>query len=195
MNLALTTDTTLHSMVPSALLRDEDRATLAANREYLLGLTESIVSTFYDSAFGHAPTAAVFEEGERPAREETLRHWWHRTVGAPLDEQYFKWMSFVGIVHIRRGVSNPMMLSMLQVVGDFVVERATTDLGGEQAAKLGSTFGRLATTVGSLIAETFTRGYVGALEDLAGLDPKLTARMLSLEVKRLEEDGRAQIGG
>jgi hypothetical protein len=34
---------------------------------------------------------------------------------------------------------------------------------------------------------------VGALEDLAGLDPKLTARMLSLEVSRIETESRQQL--
>jgi Ni,Fe-hydrogenase III large subunit len=48
--------------------------------------------------------------------------------------------------------------------------------------------------VGAIISEAYTMGYVGALEDLAGLDPKLTARMLELEVKRIEQESRSQLG-
>ena len=56
------------------------------------------------------------------------------------------------------------------------------------AASLQQAFARLITTVGAIISEAYTMGFVGALEDLAGLDPKLTARMLDLEVQRIERE-------
>ena len=37
---------------------------------------DSVVQFFYDTIFAHARTAAVFHDGERPAREKTLQDWY-----------------------------------------------------------------------------------------------------------------------
>lgn len=193
-DLAELIDGIIASLVPAALPQADDHDTLARNRQWLLGLEDEITTLFYDSLYAHAATAAVFQDGERAAREQTLRGWWQRTVGAPVDHDYFRWMSLVGIVHIKRRVTNPMMLSMLQIVSERVVSRARADLGEAEALRLQQVFSRLSTTIGAIISEAYTMGYVGALEDLAGLDPKLTARMLDLEVQRIERESRAQLG-
>ena len=192
-DLTVMVDDILRTLVPAALPRAEDHEALARNRAWLLGLETEIVALFYDTLYAYPVTATVFAEGERPDREQTLRGWWQKTVGAPIDMEYFRWMAFVGIVHIKRGVANPMMLSMLQVVSEHVVIRAREALGDAEAVHLQRAFARIGATVGSIISEAYTMGYVGALEDLAGLDPKLTARMLAMEVKRIEAAGRAQL--
>lgn len=186
-------DGILAALVPAALPRPEDHETLASNRAWLLSMETEIVALFYDTLYAYPPTAGVFVDGEREGREQTLRAWWQRTVGAPLDMEYFRWMAFVGIVHIKRGVTNPMMLSMLQIVSDHVIVVARIALGEAEAVKLQQAFARIATVVGAIISEAYTIGYLGALEDLAGLDPKLTARMLGMEVTRIEAEGRAQL--
>ncbi|MDO8363197.1 MAG: protoglobin domain-containing protein [Actinomycetota bacterium] len=187
-------DGILSSLVPQALPRQDDHEVLERNRAWLLSLEDELVALFYDTLYAYPTTAEVFVPGERTTREQTLRGWWQRTVGAPIDMDYFRWMGLVGIVHIKRKVTNPMMLSMLQVVSDHVVLRARSALGDAEATQLQQAFARISTTVGAIISETYTMSYVGALEDLAGLDPKLTARMLELEVKRLEQACRAQLG-
>ena len=192
-DIAAMVDGIIASLVPQALPHPEDLETLERNRDWLLSLEDEVVVVFYDTLYAYPTTEAVFLPGERQAREATLRGWWRRTVGAPIDLGYYRWMSLVGIVHIRRKVTNPMMLSMLQVVGDHIVTRAGAALGSDEAWALQQAFARLSTAVGAIISEAYTMGYVGALQDLAGLDPKLTDRMLQLELKRLEEQGRAQL--
>ena len=186
-------DSILAQLVPAALPQGHDLQALVDHRDWLLAQEDALVALFYDTLYDYPATAAVFVDGERVAREQTLRNWWQRTVGTPIDIDYFRWMAFVGIVHIRRGVTNPMMLSMLQVVSGHVVTSARAALGDRAAVDLQEAFSRISTTVGAVIAEAYTRCYVGALEDLAGLDPKLTARMLSLEVSRIETESRQQL--
>lgn len=184
----------IDQLVPATLVTDDDRAVIAANRDFLLGLEDALVTTFYDTLYAHPATAAVFEEGERPAREQTLRDWWRRTVAAPLDEGYFAWMALVGVVHIRRGVQNPMMLSMFHLVSDVVHAEALAQLGPDAAEELRLAFSHLSSTVSSIISESYTKGYLAALQDLAGLDPKLTERMLHIELRELEANARAALG-
>jgi predicted regulator of Ras-like GTPase activity (Roadblock/LC7/MglB family) len=128
--------------------RDTILQALVDHRDWLLAQEDALVALFYDTLYDYPATAAVFVDGERAAREQTLRNWWQRTVGTPIDIDYFRWMAFVGIVHIRRGVTNPMMLSMLQVVSGHVVTSARAALGDRAAVDLQEAFSRISTTVG-----------------------------------------------
>ncbi len=102
-------------------------------------------------------------------------------------------MTFVGIVHIRRGVKNPMMVSITTLVRDLVRRRARAALDPAEVDRLDLAMSHLIGTIVALISESYTQGYIGALQNLAGLDPRLTARMLDIEVKDLESRGRAAL--
>jgi hypothetical protein len=184
----------LSQVVPQSAFPDADAAAIAEHHDYLLGIEDSLVEVFYDALYSHAVIEAVFEDGERPAREQTLRTWWRRSIDGPIDHQYMLWMTFVGVVHIRRRVKNPMMVSAMTVISDHVHQRARAELDADAVEKLQTAFSHLTTTIVSLISESFTQSYIGALRNLAGLDESLTARMLAIEVKDLEAKGRAALG-
>jgi hypothetical protein len=183
----------IQTCLPETRLTDHDAEVVARNKRFLLDLETGLVATFYDTLYAHGPTAAVFVEGERPAREDTLRVWWRRTVNGPLDDAYFAWMALVGVIHNRRGVQNPMMLSMLHLVTDAVHAAAMAELGPDEAEELRVALSHLASTVAAVISESYTSTYIGALQDLAGLNPKLTDRLLKIELKDLEAKGRLEI--
>jgi hypothetical protein len=86
------------------------------------------------------------------------------------------------------------MVSAMTLVTDHVHQRARAELDTEAVERLQTAFSHLATTIVSLISESFTQGYIGALRNLAGLDENLTARMLAIEVKDIEAKGRAALG-
>lgn len=184
----------LSEMVPASVVNAADAAAIARHTDLLLGLEDRLVTGFYDELYAHRPTAAVFDLDERPAREETLRLWWRRTVTGPLDDGYWSWMGLVGVVHIRRGVRNPMMLSMMAFVERLVArEVAAAGLPADEAEALGEAFNHLTATASAVIAESYTQSYVGALQALGGLNPKLLANMLAIEIRALEDGARASL--
>lgn len=183
----------LDHILPQSLITDADRAAIATHSEFLLSLEDRIVQVFYDTLYAHGPTAAVFVEGERPAREDTLRRWWQATVTGDLGERYLTWMALVGVIHIRRKVTNPMMMSMFQIVSNEAHAAALDTLEPVAAEQLRVALSNVTTTVSAVISESYTKGYLRALQDLAGLEPALVDRMLQIEVKALEAEGRAAI--
>lgn len=186
----------LEEMVPEAVVNAHDADVLARHTEFLLGIEDALVQEFYDALEAHQPTAAVFDIGERPAREQTLREWWRRTVTGPLDEQYWAWMGLVGIVHIRRGVRNPMMLSMMALVERLVHREAVAaGLPPTAVAALDEAFAHVGATAAAVISESYTQAYVSSLQALGGLNPRLLATMLSIEILAIEDAGRAELGG
>lgn len=185
----------LAEMVPESVVNALDAAAIADHTGFLLGIEDRLVAGFYDTLMAHHETAQVFAPDERPAREETLRHWWRRTVTGPLDAGYWSWMGLVGVVHIRRGVRNPMMLSMMAFVENAVHHEAVAaGLPAEEVEALRTAFSHLGHTASAVISESYTQSYVSALQALGGLNPKLLANMLSIEIQAIEDAGRASLG-
>ncbi|GLV49047.1 hypothetical protein TJA_21500 [Thermus sp. LT1-2-5] len=158
---------------PSARFRPlEDGKVLARYAPLMEGWTEDLVQGFYDTLFGHPATRKVFREGERPAREKTLRDWYLRTLRGPFNGQYFAWQALVGLVHVRRGVTNAMMAAMWNWLVEEVGRRARGHLSLEEARALEDAWRRLAFTVMALIAEEYLEAYLEALALAKGENPR-----------------------
>lgn len=176
----------VQQMPPETRFRPEDAAVIARHRNTLLSWTEEMVQAFYDTLFTHPPTRKVFREGERPEREETLRRWWERTVQGPLDEGYFAWMAKVGLVHVVRGVENPMMLAMASFVAAFV-EHKSHEGNLPEADPLTEAFYRLSMAVGAVITHGYDRYRALALYNVAGMEPALLERLTVEEAREMLE--------
>jgi hypothetical protein len=183
---------------PDCRFTDADAVVIRRHRELLLSLEPTLVAAFYDTLYAHPPTAAVFVEGERPDREQTLSQWWRKTVEGPLDDQYFAWMALVGLVHVARGVENPTMLAMAEHTAELV----GGSLGGAgldpaEAEELVEAFRRLTTTVGAIITFGYTYGYeeaVGAaLYDVAGMPERLVRRLREQQIVAAVARGREEM--
>jgi len=171
---------------PQARFRPvEDGKILARHRTFLEGLTEGLVQGFYDTLFAHPPTRAVFREGERPLREKTLRDWYLRTLAGPFNGQYFAWQALVGLVHLRRGVTNAMMTSMWNWITEEVARKAQEALPPEEAWALEGAFRRLAFTVAALISEEYLDAYLEALAESMGQEPASFRALAQREAERL----------
>ncbi|MDO5053067.1 MAG: protoglobin domain-containing protein [Pseudoclavibacter sp.] len=181
-------------MPPNAAFRDVDEAVLAQHRDFLTALEGRIVQSFYDTVYGHHATAAVFRDGERPAREQSLGAWWRRTAQGPHDEEYFSWMAMVGLVHVVRGVSNPMMISMADHASREVAAAARdSQLPPEEADRLSESCRRLLSTVSGVITYGYDRAVENALFEIAGMPPALLHRLRDQSVGESLEHARKDL--
>ncbi|MDO5698583.1 MAG: protoglobin domain-containing protein [Dermatophilus congolensis] len=175
--------TALESMPPQARFGPQDRSVLLRYTDYLLSLEDEFVTGFYDTLFEHPPTRAVFSDDERPMREESLREWWQRTVRGPIDDDYFAWMAMVGLVHVVRGVANPMMLAMCEHAAHFAdTAVARAGLPPEEADAVVDAFRRFTTSVGAVITYGYDQAVSDALFNIAGMRKGLLHRLRDQEV-------------
>lgn len=183
-------DTIMVTIIPQARLTDDDRQAITDNRAFLLGLGDALVDGFFDIVFNYEPTSAVFSDAEHEHPSEFVTDWWERTVTGSLDEDYFRWMALVGLVHIRRDVKNPMMISMFTIVQDVISAAALEQLDPENAKRLRIAFRHYGAIVASMITESYTVCYKYAIEDIAGIDLTLLDRMARITAGDLETRGR-----
>ncbi|WP_038029723.1 protoglobin domain-containing protein [Thermus sp. NMX2.A1] len=171
---------------PQARFRPlEDTKTFARHKEAMRSWVDAVVQGFYDTLFAHPATRAIFREGERPAREKTLRDWYLRTVEGPFNGQYFAWQTLVGLVHVRRGVTNAMMAAMWNWVVDTVSRLARQTLPQGEAEALADAWRRLGFTVMTLISESYLHAYLEALAQAEGVEVGMFLQRAQEEAARM----------
>ncbi len=171
------------TLPPEDRFTEEDARVIAEHKDFLLSLTEELVQAFYDSLFAHDPTRAVFREGERPKREETLRAWWRRTVEGPFDEAYWAWQAYVGLVHVRRKVTNTMMIGHAGLVASLVAGKAHA----QGLPRLAEAVQRLMTNVAALVVEGYEEIHWEAVMDLTGQNRTLIQRIVEVSIHDIDD--------
>ncbi|AXE37492.1 protoglobin domain-containing protein [Acidipropionibacterium virtanenii] len=179
---------------PNCRVSAEQAAVIARHADILESLGPGIVDAFYETLYAHEPTAAVFKDGERPMREESLHNWWRRTVRGPIDDQYWSWMAMVGLIHVIRRVTNPMMLAMAQFVADYLDEHSDRlELDFDEEQRVVEAFRRVAAMTGSVITWGYDHAVSSSLFEVAGMPEALLARLRDEEVKSALVSARKEV--
>ena len=125
---------------------------------------KEIAAVFYDTVYGYAPTTAVFKEGERPAREKTLIQWYTLLASGYIDDDFWQWQWYVGLIHIPRGIRNAYMMGMMSRIQQLFSQRCLDTFDSEQAHIVYNAFKRVTDVVAGLIAESYFESYIEAVE-------------------------------
>ncbi len=172
---------------PQRLLRDEDREIVQRHRDRLLALGPEVVQALEEILYSRLPEDAG-------ASRESLERWWGRTVTGPWDDDYLAWMALVGLVHVTKRVTNPMMLAASDHVVQLIADALTSSgIPDEERRALLEAVGRVAGTVRVIIAWSHERAVSAALYEAAGMPEGLLARLCDQEVSALLEKARAEL--
>jgi len=178
----------LNQLPKETKLLDSDISIIRKNNDFLFSIADLIVKDFYDTLFAHKPTAAVFHEGERPIREKSLTDWIVKTVTGDFSPSYWEWQTFVGILHIKRKVTNNMMIAMMGRVSDIISTEAIKALPPNDAIDLKNAWSKLAGTVLSLIGESYHIFYMKAVSNTTGLPTALIENTVKVEIDNLIDE-------
>lgn len=189
-SLASIRQAVMKQIPPEARFTSDDAAVIIKHKIFLLSLEDALVDGFYTMLYNHKETRAIFHEGERRDREFTLREWWRRVVKGPFDDEFWDWMTFVGLVHVKRQVKNPMMLSAWGFVMNEVITAAKQQLPAQEVIQLSESFNRLGQTFSSFVAD----GYLVGIMEAVGGNIALLERLAAQEMAFSLEDYRQTIG-
>lgn len=181
----------LAALVTLSGFSEQDNHTLASYYSTTSQWTEEIVQVFYDALFAYEATAKVFRgSDERPAREQTLRDWYLEVVSGKIDNSFWRKQWLVGLVHIKRKVSNAFMLGMMSKVQQVFLDKSLENLPPDQAKALYGAFKRVTDVIAGLVAEGYLENYFIALERTVGFKRSLIARMLEVEINKMLQEAR-----
>jgi hypothetical protein len=166
MDLFKLTDQIIATLPENQRFSENDSALLLRFKDQLLSLEDDVVKGFYDAIEENPHMSALINtNGSRADREMTLRRFWQRTFNGNHDAAFWAWQSLVGIVHIKVGVKNPMMMGMWQWIVSWLRERLTVEMvGDEQTLKqVMASVERLSLTAQVITAESYLLNYLEAL--------------------------------
>lgn len=175
----------LDQMPPSTIFSAQDGEVFDRHQDMMLSWTPDIVKGFYNMLYGHGPTAAIFQDGERPKVEKTLVDWWSRVVNGPRDESFWDWMTFVGLVHVVRKVKNPMMIAAWSFVEGEAIRRSSQALSPEEATAFHAAIARFGLTFNALVAESYIIHYLEAVSESTGSSAVLLDRLVLTEIGQM----------
>ena len=178
--------TAIDQMPPASRFNQEDALTIDKYTEALLSWGPELVQRFYDTVFEHEATKKVFRHDERHMREKSLTDFWVKTLTEPIDLDYFGWMAMVGLIHVVRGVDNPMMLAMSSFLTDFISEKVSQEpsIAPEEALKVVNAFRRFSSTISAIITYGYDSARVNALFDIIGMEESLLQRLTKQTVEK-----------
>lgn len=164
---------------------DAEKELLFKHRDFILSVGDIIVKKFYDSLYSCEATRNIFKEGERPIREKSLAMWLSKTLEPQSGIEYWEWQTFVGILHIKRGVTNNMMATMLNAVSETILEEAIKHLDSDEAISLMKAWMKLSGMISAFIAEGYRLFYLRAIENVTGLSETLLNNTVKVEIDDL----------
>lgn len=170
------------SMPISTRFSDADTVLIKQHKDLLLGLEDKLAQGFYDTLYDHPKSLEILGKEDRTKREQVLRSWWQKTINSDFDNSYWEWQVFVGLVHIKQKVSNPMMISMWGWILIALRGLLKDKLNQNDLDAIMISFERLAATIQALTAESFLSNYVQAIEQATGFNNKLIDRMVNLQI-------------
>ncbi len=170
---------------------DEDAQALLRNKDVLLTLEDGLVDGFYGAVYSYSITRAVFTDDERAAREQTLREWYRRTLNGPFDDAYWKWQTFVGLVHIKRKVNNAMVSGMWGWILTYLSSNALEHIEANEAKAVIKALHSLQAAVMALISESYQRNMFVAVDKASGIKEALLMRLVNIEIDGMLEDARS----
>lgn len=162
-----------------------DIEVIKKNQDFLFSKADFIVKDFYVTLFANPATKAIFHEGERATREKSLKDWFIKTVTGDFSLEYWQWQAFVGILHVKRKVTNNMMIAMMNRVSDLISTEAIKELESQDAIDLKHAWSKFSGTVLSLIGESYHIFYMQAVSNTTGLSGALLENTVKVEIDNL----------
>lgn len=179
------TEEILAQLPKETKMNSHDIDVIKKNKDFIIGKSDAIIKDFYDTLYSNATTAAVFYEGERPTREKSLKEWFIKTVTGDFSIDYWQWQAFVGILHVKRKVTNNMMIVMMGRVSDIISTEAIKELSPKDAIDLKNAWSKFSATVLSLIGESYHIFYMQAVSNTTGLSDALLKNTVKVEIDNL----------
>ncbi|HRV94424.1 MAG TPA: protoglobin domain-containing protein [Anaerolineae bacterium] len=149
---------------------------------------DDIVKMFYDTLYEHPRTAAVFEDSERPAREQTLAVWYQSLFEVNDVNQFLYNQARIALLHIRRHVHNEFMVGMANKLRLLFSAKAVEAFGPEEGLNVSNAFSRVLDTVVGLTAEGYDVLSKSALSRATGVQETVIDKFIIRAVDEVEQE-------
>ena len=149
---------------------------------------DEAVRLFYDLLFQHGRTLAVFKEGERAMREQTLRDWYLALLDVSDPQAFWSRQVHIAVAHVRRNIHNEYMIGISEPLIAWFSLKAAQTFEPAEGLKVALAFRRLIDSVVGLTAGGFDALQRLAVCEATGAESELIDRLVSQSVNGVQKE-------
>lgn len=170
--------------------REEDSEIIRKHKDILLAYTDEILEEFFKTLLSYPSMKSIMDkmsEDEVKSVVERFRKFWIRLIEGPHDDSFWDWMTYVGLLHVKRRITNPMVLASWFYFRAKCMEKIKDKLSMEEAIDLIKALERASTTAAALTAEAYFQIYLQCVEQATGINRDLLEKLVDIAIKDVED--------
>ena len=173
----------------------KDLEVLRIRKELLKSWADEIIEDFYSVLLKDEKAKEIIEKNKVSIErlKEANKAWYNKIVSGEIDEEFFKYSFFVGLVHIYYGVDNHLMIFMADVMRRKFLQLCLENFEEGEAFEVYQSFSKIVAAFVGLTVEGYVFMLKKALLDILGMKPELVNRLLKIELEKTLELFREKI--
>jgi len=166
---------------------ERDIQILKLRKEFLKTWADEIVDEFYDTLLKNEKARRIIEENNIPIEKlkRTNKRWYEMIVSGEVDEAFFRYSFYVGLVHIYYDVDNHLMIFMADVLRRKFLQLCLENFEEGEAFEVYQAFSKIVAAFVGFTVEGYIFTLKKALFDILGMKPELVKRMLKMELEKM----------
>ncbi len=165
---------------------EKDIEILKIRKDLLKSWSDEIIEDFYDNLLKSKKAREIIEKNNINLikLKQANKEWYEQIVSGNVDEKFFKYSFYVGLLHIYYGVDNHLMILMADVLRRKFLKLCLETFDEEEAFEVYQSFSKIVAAFVGMTVEGYVFMLTEALMDILGMKPKLVDRLLKMELKQ-----------
>ncbi len=178
-------------------LSERDKETLRLRKELLQSWADEIIDHFYEVMLKSDEARAIVEKHNIDVEDLKRRNkeWYKHIVSGEIDERFFRYSFYVGLLHIYYGVDNDLMIFMADVLRRKFLQLCLETFEEGEAFEVYQAFSKVVAAFVGFTVEGYVFMLSHALLDILGMKPQLVERMMKMQLEEFLKAFRKHFKG
>jgi hemerythrin-like metal-binding protein len=168
---------------------ENDWVVLASVREITQPWAPSVGVLFGEAVYRAPELTQVLEKSSRQDRENAVATWFERVASGFPGSTFWPETALIGFAHAAAGVPNESVLAFMSGLDALLTQNCFRALPPQKAVLVVGAFKRIFGVAQALMVEAWEHAIITGVTQL-GFNPKLMARMRSVAVRKMVDEGR-----
>jgi hypothetical protein len=163
----------------------KDVEILKLRKDLLLSWADEVIDNFYAVLLKNEKAKEILEKNNIPVEvlKEKNKNWYKQIVSGEVDEKFFRYSFYVGLLHIYYGVDNDLMIFMADVLRRKFLQLCLETFEEGEAFEVYQAFSKIVAAFVGFTVEGYVFMLRYAMLDILGMKPELVSRMMNMELK------------
>jgi hemerythrin-like metal-binding protein len=168
---------------------ENDWAILASVRDVTQPWAPSVGKIFGEVIYAAPELAPVLAKSSRQDRENSVAVWFERVASGFPGSTFWPETALIGFAHAAAGVSNDSVLAFMSRLDALLSLNCARTMPPPKAVEVSGALSRILGLAEALMVQAWEHAIITGVTQL-GFNPKLMARMRSVAVRKMIDEGR-----